>query len=102
MEQLMIERRCSPRQRVFRGAKVHCARGVYLSCQARDLSSNGSRIRLSSAHALPVDINFKIASLELRQAARVSWQMGNEAGIEFIGAPSFKGCIPPANPPETW
>jgi PilZ domain-containing protein len=98
----MIERRRSPRQRVFREAKIDCPQGVYLSCQARDLSGNGSRIRLSTVQALPDEINFEIASLALRQAARVSWQRGNEAGVGVIGPPRFTGCIPPANLPETW
>jgi hypothetical protein len=98
----MIDRRGSPRHRVFREAKVHFARGVCLSCQVRDMSRNGTRIRLSSAQALPEHINFEMASLELRQTARISWQMGKEAGVEFTGASHPKGCIPPASPPETW
>jgi PilZ domain len=98
----MIDRRGSPRHRVFREAKVQFARGIYLSCQVRDMSRNGIRIRLSAAQALPQQINFEIASLELRQAARVSWQLGKEAGIVFTGEPHPKGCIPPASPPETW
>jgi hypothetical protein len=98
----MIERRISPRQRVFREANVHCPRGIYLSCHVRDMSRNGTRIRLATARVLPKEINFEIASLELRQTARVSWQMGKEAGIEFTGAFPANGCIPPPKPPEPW
>jgi hypothetical protein len=98
----MIERRSSSRQRVFREAKVHCPRGIYLSCRVKDIGRNGTRIRLSTAQALPEEINFEIASLELHQTARVSWQMGKEAGIEFTGAFHANECIPPPNPPEPW
>lgn len=98
----MIDRRGSPRQRVFRKAKVHCVRGVYLSCQVRDISESGTRIRLSSAQALPKDISFEIDSVDLRRAAQVSWQIGKEVGIEFTGALYPEGCIPPASPPEMW
>jgi len=98
----MIERRISPRQRVFREAKVHCPRGIYLSCQVKDIGKNGTRIRLSNARVLPLHINLEIASIDLQRAGRVSWQLDKEVGVEFTGPLRPEGCIPPASPPETW
>ncbi|HYM98387.1 MAG TPA: PilZ domain-containing protein [Aestuariivirgaceae bacterium] len=98
----MIEKRGYPRNRVFKYARIDCARDGYWSCQVKDLSQKGVRLRLAAAHLLPTEINIEIASMQLLCSAQVRWQIGREAGFEFTGRRRFKDCVPPVDPPEGW
>ena len=98
----MIEKRGYPRNRVFKDARIDCARDGYWSCQVKDLSHKGGRLWLAAAHPLPAEINIEIASMGLLRSAHVRWQIDREAGIEFTGRRRFKDCVPPVDPPENW
>ena len=96
----MVEKRGYPRFRVLKSGKVDCARGVSVPCHVRDLSADGGRLRLASDHPLPAEINVEILSAQFQCSARVRWQIGREAGIEFTGSAQFKDCIPPVRAPD--
>jgi hypothetical protein len=98
----MVEKRGYPRFRVFKGAKVDYARGVYIPCHVRDLSADGGRLRLASGQTLPAKINLEIPSARFKGSARVCWQYNREVGVEFIGLAQIKDCVPPAEAPEDW
>ncbi|HEY7747683.1 MAG TPA: PilZ domain-containing protein [Aestuariivirgaceae bacterium] len=80
----MVEKRGYPRYPVLRGAKVECARGVYYSCEVKDLSERGARLRLSTRRKLPKAVNIEIETLNSQHSGQVRWQDGQEVGVEFV------------------
>ena len=54
------------------------------SCIVKDLSVGGARIILEGAFSLPEKVTLKIDQTGSTQAARVVWQIENEAGLAFL------------------
>ena len=72
------------RIQTFRNGVVMTAKNVRIPCVIRDTSSRGARITTEGALALPPVILLIDPMTAARRKARVVWQDGGEAGLQFI------------------
>lgn len=81
-----MEKRMHGRRRVLKkGLLILNANGSAIECVVRELGGGGARIGLHGWMALPERFDLMIAGDNLRVAARVAWQRGQEAGLAFVG-----------------
>jgi hypothetical protein len=72
------------RRLVFRNATVEFSSGARLTVVAKNLSETGARIEFVAHATLPELVLFIEPTANLRRQARVVWQRGGAAGIEFV------------------
>jgi hypothetical protein len=83
-EEVMLERRQFPRNRVYFGGMVAFnARNSTLACVVRNYSKRGARIEFENSAALPDRVDFEIGRRGLSCLARLVWRDHNAAGLAF-------------------
>jgi len=80
---MKIERRQTPRSRVYRGASVvFNGRQSMLACTLRNWSDTGALVRMSDWIALPK--TFEIDSPGESVRVRQCWRRGDDVGVAFL------------------
>jgi hypothetical protein len=72
-----------PRIPAFKFGHINFAGGTSVQCMILDLSKKGARISLSGAVNLPKSVRLSIPQHAIKINATVSWQRGQEAGLQF-------------------
>ena len=81
--------RCTQRKRwdkrepIFKPAKVHTGRGVFLRCIVLDVNAKGARIALDGAFQLPDVVVLRFDQTQESRTARVIWRDRNEYGLSY-------------------
>ena len=82
---MKIERRQTPRSRVYRGASVvFNGRQSVLDCTLRNWSDTGALVRMSDWIALPKTFEIDIASGGESVRVRQCWRRGDDVGVAFL------------------
>ncbi|WP_022719710.1 PilZ domain-containing protein [Rhodopseudomonas sp. B29] len=79
----MIEKRASPRQRVFKRGTIVMAGGGGFDCTVRNLSETGARIDLSDPVELPDRFLLVIESENSMRRCRPVWNTAARIGLAF-------------------
>lgn len=77
------DKRTAPRDKTWKMCRLTFPDGEKMQCVARDLSESGVRIAIEGAIALPARLTFSMPQSGVTKRARVAWQDGAEAGLEF-------------------
>jgi hypothetical protein len=72
------------RKPVFKNGSLIMDDGQRLTVAIRNLSDAGARIEYFSATHLPSEVTLTEPTTKLHRRARVAWQHGNCAGLEFV------------------
>ena len=80
----MRDRRCFPRVKVFKGAKLVAPGREAISCIVRDLSTHGAGLQLASAVDLPAEFELAFNTGQKVQRCRMAWRNLNNVGVEFL------------------
>ena len=88
-------KRREPRQRSLRlGRAVYNNRACVVSCQIRDISTGGCRLRLPNTTCLPTHFELQITGLPEIKHCEVRWRSQSEIGVRFIPvAPAASGKL---------
>lgn len=78
----MIERRISPRQRVFKHGTVSFS-GLDFDVTVRNLSNGGAQIDVGRPIGFPHCFTLSIASNSLRRRCRPVWSANQRMGVAF-------------------
>lgn len=76
--------RGAERKTTYRFGRIVTEDGAVAICILKDLSATGARVALDGEAALPPRVTLKIDQTAETRAARVAWQRGNEAGLDFV------------------
>ncbi|HEY3146207.1 MAG TPA: PilZ domain-containing protein [Dongiaceae bacterium] len=80
----MLERRQSPRSRVYYGGLVAFnARNSTLACVVRNFSKHGAKIEFENSTMLPDRVDFEVERRGLSCRAQLVWRDRNAAGLVF-------------------
>ena len=91
----MLERRQSPRSRVYYGGLVAFnARNSTLACVVRNFSHRGAKIEFENSTMLPDRVDFEIERRSLSCRAQLVWRDQNAAGLVFSDAQQTSDVIP--------
>ena len=86
-DQIVLERRQYPRNRVYYGGMVAFnARNSTLDCVVRNFSQRGAKIEFENSAMLPERVDFEVARRGLSCLARLVWRDQNAAGLMFSEA----------------
>ena len=83
----MPERRCVPRKKVFKGAKLVVPGRAAVSCIVRDLSPDGAGLQLASAADLPVEFDLTFDTGQKPRRCRLAWRGLTNVGVTFQPRP---------------
>lgn len=75
------DRRASPRQEVLEPATVAFG-DTQVSCEVRDLSEGGARLKCDAAHEWPERLTLSIADQAPREC-QVVWSLNTLLGVKF-------------------
>jgi hypothetical protein len=82
-----MENRASVRRRTLKQALLILnTNGSVVDCLIRDLSFGGAGLWLHNWMALPRRFDLVLPGEKLRVGARLAWQRGQAAGVQFVGA----------------
>jgi len=91
----MAERRKSARSRTYLGGVMAFnKRASTMSCQVRNLSSEGAKVALNNAAAIPDQFDLTIARKDSPVRVRTVWRGFNEAGVAFSNEQAQSVQIP--------
>ncbi len=79
----MPERRCVPRTKVFKGAKVVVPGRAAVNCIVRDLSPHGAGLQLASAADLPAEFDLAFNTGQKPRRCRLAWRNLTNVGVSF-------------------
>lgn len=82
MQQTFLERRQSPRHRVFKGALI-AFRGQSLSCTVRNLSDGGANLDIDSTATVPVTFTLVLESDKTIRRCEIKWRADRRVGVAF-------------------
>ena len=74
----------APRQPVFKDATLILPDGARVKAVIKDLTATGARVEYFHQTQLPGAVVIAAALLRLRCNARVVWQTGSAAGLQFL------------------
>ena len=78
----MKNKRSVPRTRVFKAAQIILSdKAPKLDCTARDVSTKGARLRLSTTYSIPADFDVIISGV--RRRCHAIWRTDTEIGVAF-------------------
>lgn len=84
----VMERRCSPRRRVLKGAQISFqGHEAAIDCTIRDLSETGAKLIVVSPIGIPEQFDL-VQNDGAPRACRVLWRKATQIGVEFIDAAS--------------
>ena len=78
----MNERRATPRQRVFKAAKIEFD-GAGLDCTIRNMSAVGAALEVASPVGIPHEITLNILTRKVRQHGYIVWRKEKRIGVTF-------------------
>jgi hypothetical protein len=81
----MQDRRSSPRQRTFIGARVEFADTSTLDGIVTNMTRSGAKLRCSNHVMLPDVVTLHVKKTHERHTARVVWRDENAIGLSIIG-----------------
>jgi len=79
----MIERRCAPRRKVFKGAKIVIPGYATVSCVVRDLSTHGAGLQLPSTADIPAHFDLAFDTGDKPRKCLVAWRTATNVGVSF-------------------
>ena len=79
----MIERRCAPRRKVFKGAKGVIPGYAPVSCIVRDLSTHGAGLQLPSTADIPAQFDLAFDTGDKPRKCLVAWRTSTNLGVSF-------------------
>jgi ribosomal protein L19 len=79
----MIEKRASPRHRVFKGGTIAFENSGF-ACTVRNISSGGAAIELDGPVALPQSFTLSIARDNVVRHCRPVWRNDKRVGVAFV------------------
>ena len=79
-----VTRHREPRRAVFQNGYLAIGLQAKVRCAIVNLSTGGARIAMEGAYALPEVVVLIGAQSHFRKRARIAWQQGRDAGLEFI------------------
>ena len=79
----MIERRCVPRRKVFKGAKAVMRGYATVSCIVRDLSTHGACLQLPSTADIPAQFDLAFDTGDQPRKCLVAWRTATNVGVSF-------------------
>ncbi|KIZ40154.1 MULTISPECIES: PilZ domain-containing protein [Rhodopseudomonas] len=78
----MIEKRATPRHRVFKRGTIAFGGGGF-DCTVRNLSANGARIEVAGPVHLPATFMLVIESDQFMRRCRPVWSQSQRIGVAF-------------------
>jgi hypothetical protein len=78
----MIERRATPRQRVFKAGTIEFD-GVGIDCIVRNLSHLGAALDVATMAGIPHEVTLAIATLNERRHCYIVWRQEKRIGVTF-------------------
>jgi hypothetical protein len=82
----MIERRTTPRQRVFKAGSIEFD-GIGVDCVIRNLSPMGAGLGCKPV-GIPHEITLRLLTQHVRQHGYVVWRKENRIGVAFDSSAS--------------
>jgi hypothetical protein len=83
-----IERRASPRMRVFKKGKlIHTNNITVFDCMIRDISDTGARLSCGETATMPREMQLVLHSQREVRMVRVVWRKPRELGVQFLEPP---------------
>jgi hypothetical protein len=93
-QQPAIERRATPRLRVFFGAWIPGGGSApAIECQVRTFSGAGARLAPSTRRRLPDAFDLRVDHHKRTYHAAIVWRAAGEVGVRFLARPEIS---PPA------
>lgn len=83
MNQVPIERRQSPRRRVFKGARL-IGHGLSFECVVRNLSAGGAGLEVDRHSAMPAMLTLVFDQGKTVQRAQMRWRRADRMGLAFV------------------
>jgi hypothetical protein len=82
-----IERRASPRTKVFKKGKlIHTNMIAVFDCMIRDISETGARLSCGETAMLPTEMKLLVSSQREMCLVRIVWRKSREVGVQFLEA----------------
>jgi PilZ domain-containing protein len=78
----MIERRATPRQRVFKAGTIEFD-GTGVDCIVRNLSDAGAALEVATMVGIPHEVTLSIATSNLRHHCYIVWRKETRIGVTF-------------------
>jgi hypothetical protein len=78
----MIERRATPRQRVFKAGTIEFD-GVGIDCIVRNLSHLGAALDVATMAGIPHEVTLAIATHNVRHHCYIVWRQEKRIGVTF-------------------
>jgi hypothetical protein len=83
-----VERRGTPRQRTFLGARIQLNGGLSsLDCLIRNLTGDGAKLAMSQTALVPNELILHMPKNRRTLRARIKWRDADHCGVEFPHAP---------------
>lgn len=79
----MLERRRTPRTKVFKGAKLILAGRSTLHCVVRNLSNQGALLQLPSTRDLTTEFDLSFDTGRTLRKCHIVWQSFTNIGVSF-------------------
>jgi hypothetical protein len=78
----MIERRATPRQRVFKAGTIEFD-GAGIDCIVRNLSHAGAALDVATMAGIPHEVTLSIATRNVRYHCYIVWRKEKRIGVSF-------------------
>ena len=91
----MLERRLTPRSRVYYGGIVAFnARNSTVACVVRNFNMFGAKIEFEDVVLVPDEMDFEIGRKAISCTARLVWRDRDAAGVVFANVREESGVVP--------
>jgi len=80
------EHRRAARRKTLKAGKIVLSDWSVIDCTVRDMSETGARLEFGAVAVLPPEFRLLIVSSNQLIPARLSWQRGATAGVQFTGS----------------
>jgi PilZ domain len=78
----MIERRATPRQRVFKAGTIEFD-GSGVDCIVRNISPAGAALDVATMEGIPHEVTLSIATRNVRRHCYIVWRKERRIGVSF-------------------
>lgn len=82
MQQTNVERRRTPRHRVFKGGLI-AFKGQSVTCTVRNLSDGGANLDVDSNAAVPESFTLVLESDKTIRRCEMKWRADRRVGVAF-------------------
>ncbi len=84
MGAVAVEKRASPRQKVFKHGVLAFSGGGAIDCTVRNISLTGARIDVANLVSLPDAFTLLIESDRFMRRCRPVWRTDDKIGLAFV------------------